>query len=231
MLTEAIKKFLLRRLLLVATTLALPLGLKAASDGDRLLQGQFGGISWPRALLLSKLGPTPFNCGRVTVEPAFAPEYSVSVYSRSLPRGEVKYFVTYLAADQSLWETSDAGKKPEDAERTTIGRIDCEIPKGTAEKMKQAWLGMLTGNQHPIPMRQEDAARATDATVAEFSIQVSPAEILYGEIATQLPSGPKTKAFLELANTLGDYCKAKLTDRPAIASKMIPATALLEQLK
>jgi hypothetical protein len=166
------------------------------------------------------------------VEPAFAPEYSVSVYSRSLARGEVKYFVTYAAADQSLWQTSDAGTKPQGAEHIKIRRIDCEIPKEIAEKVKQAWLGMLTGNQHPTPMRQEDAARATDATVAEFSIQVSSAETLYGEIAAELPRGPKTKALLDLANILADYCKAKPTDRSAIASRIDQeATQLLEMLK
>lgn len=199
---------------------------------DRLYEVNLAEFPKYRALLLSKLGPTPFNCGRVTVEPAFAPEYSVSVYSRSLLRDEVKYFVTYAAADQSLWETSDAGRNSEGAEHTKIRLIDCEIPKEIAEKVKQAWLGMLTGNQHPTPMRQEDAARATDATIAEFSIQVSPAQTLYGEIPTQLPAGPRTKALLDLANSLSDYCKAEPAHRPVIASTVDhEATALLDQLK
>jgi len=226
------KKLLLRGLLLIAVALALPLGLKATSDSDRLYDVNLAEFPKYRALLLSKLGPTPFNCGRLTVEPAFAPEYSVSVYSRSLPRGEVKYFITYAAADQSLWETSDAGKEPQAAERTKIRRMDCEVQREIAEKVKQAWLGMLTGNQNPTPMRQEDAARATDATVAEFSIQVSPAETLYGEIPVQLPAGPKTKALLDLGNSLAEYCKAEPADRSVVTNKIDhEATALLEQLK
>jgi hypothetical protein len=226
------KKFLLRRFLLVAVALALPLALKAASGSDRLYEVNLAEFPKYRALLLSKLGPTPFDCGRVTVQPAFAPEYSVSVYSRSLPRGELKYFVTYAAADQSLWEKSDAGRNSEGAEHTKIRLMDCEIPKEIAEKVKQAWLGMLTGNQHPTPMRQEDAARATDATIAEFSIQVSPAQTLYGEIPTQLPAGPRTKALLDLSKSLSDYCKTEPADRPALASKIDQGAArLLADLK
>ncbi len=225
------KRFLLR-LLLVAVALTWVLALEAASDGDRLYQVNLAEFPKYRALLLGKLGSTPFNCGRVMVQPAFAPEYSISVYSRSLARGEVEYFVAYVAADQSLWEESEAGKEPEQAEHIHIRHVNCEIPKQIAEKVKQAWLGMLAGNQHPIPMRPEDAARATDATVAEFSIQVSPAETLYGEIPTQLPTGPRTKALLDLGNSLADYCKAEAADRPVIASKIDhEATGLLEQLR
>lgn len=225
------KRFL-PRLLLVAVALTWVLALEAASDGDRLYQVNLAEFPKYRALLLGKLGSTPFNCGRVMVQPAFAPEYSISVYSRSLARGEAEYLVAYVAADQSLWEESDAGKEPEQAEHIHIRQVNCEIPKQIAEKVKQAWFGMLTGNQHPTPMRQEDAARATDATIAEFSIQVPPTKTLYGEIPTQLPSGPRTKALLEVANSLSDYCKAEPTDRPAIASKIDrEATALLEQLK
>lgn len=144
----------------------------------------------------------------------------------------MKYLVTYLAAEQSLWETSDAGSNTRDAEHTNVRQIDCEIPKEIADKVRRAWLGMLTGNQRPTRMREEDAARTTDATIAEFSIQVSPSETLHGEIAVEAPNGQKTKTLLDVANTLVDYCKATPADRPAIANKIDhEATALLDQLK
>jgi len=230
--TERMERLSLIRLLLVVGALAFSLLLRAASDNDQLYQVNLAEFPKYRALSLGKLGPTPFNCGRVIVQPAFAPEYSVSVYSRSLAQGGMKYFVTYIAPDQSLWETSDAGRNPQNAENANVRRIDCEIPKEIAEKVKQVWLGMLTGNQSPTPMRAEDAARATDATIAEFSIEVPPAETLYGEIPAEVPKGPKTKTLVGLANALTEYCKAKPMDRSAIAGRVDrEATRLLEMIK
>lgn len=226
------KKFSLGRLCLVAVATGSISVLAAATDSDRLYQVILSEFPRYRALLLAKLGQTPFNCGRAMVTPAFAPEYSVSIYSRTVGGGEVKYFVTYVAADQSLWEITDAGRKPQEADRTNVRRLDCEIPKEIAENVQQAYLGMLTGDQLPIPMREEDVSRVTDATVTEFSIQVSAAETVYGEIPSELPSGPKTKALLGLANALVDYCKAKTTDRSELASRIDrEATRLLEMIK
>ena len=79
---------------------------------------------------------------------------------------------------------------------------------------------MLSGDQHPRPMREEDAARTTDATIAEFSVQLPRGETLYGEMAIELPKGRKTRALLEVANALIDYCKAKPTNHPAIAGQI-----------
>jgi hypothetical protein len=92
---------------------------------------------------------------------------------------------------------------------------------------------MLSGNQRPRPWTEVDATRSTDATVAEFSIQVSHAEILYGEtIDADELLRERTRALMDLARTLVDYSKAKQTDRAAIASKIDrKATRLLEMLK
>jgi hypothetical protein len=200
---------------------------------DRLFQVELTEFPTSRAILLSKLGPTQFDCGRVIFKPAFAPEYSVSVYSRSLGRGQTKYLVAYIAVDQNLWQVTDAGGKPRRAQGLKTRRIDCEIPQRTAEKVKQAWIGMLSGNQQPKPMREEDVARTTDATVVEFSIQLSPARILYGEtVEVDLLLRRKTRVLVDLAKTLVNYCKAKQTDRAAIALKIDrKATRLLGMLK
>jgi hypothetical protein len=165
------------------------------------------------------------------VEPASAPEYSVSVYSET-PRDNGKYFATYLIADRSLWQASDVGRRPQEVDEAKTRRIDAQIPKQVAEKLRQVWMGMLSGRHRPRPMREEDAARTTDATVAEFSIQVSDNQVLYGEVDADFPPGSKTRSLLDIANDLIAYCKAEPTDRPAIASKIgQEADRLLAKLK
>lgn len=81
-------------------------------------------------------------------------------------------------------------------------------------------------------MREEDAGRATDATIAEFSIQLPHGQTLYGEVPVEVPAGQRTRTLVELGNTLVDYCKAKSTDRTAIATKLEgKATSLLKILE
>jgi hypothetical protein len=166
------------------------------------------------------------------VEPAFAVEYSVSVYSRPSTDRQRRYFVTYVTADRNLWQATDAGRHAKEAEAAKIRRVDCEIPSSAAHLARQAWIQMLSGSQRPRPMRKEDAARSTDATIAEFSIQWSHGKTLYGEFPVELPSGRKTRALIELGDTLINYCKAKPAHRQTIAAKFErDATRLLEILK
>jgi hypothetical protein len=204
-----------------------------AFERDRLLKVDLGFFPRYRAILLNKLASTSFDCGRVVFKPAFAPEYSVSVYSRATSNKPTQYFVTCIKADLSLNDRMEPGIDPREAQAVKTHRSDCEIPKKTAENVRQAWLGLLSGNKRPRPMRLEDAARTTDTTVAEFSIQLSRAKVLYGEeIAAELPQGPKTKMLVDLANTLANYCKSKRSDRAAVASEIDQkATRLLEMLK
>jgi hypothetical protein len=180
------KKLLLVGLLLLGLPFARNSSFGAKSANDCLYQVDLAQFPKYRALWMAKLGPTPFNYARMMVEPAFAPDYSVSVYSRSLGRDQVKYIVRYIAADKNLWQATDIGKQPQRANGVKTRQIDCEISKQTADRVKQAWIGMLSGDQHPKPMREEDAGRATDATLAEFSIQLSHAETLHGEVALEL---------------------------------------------
>jgi hypothetical protein len=166
------------------------------------------------------------------VEPAFAPEYSVSVYSRPSASRPRRYFVTYVTGDRNLWQATDAGRHARQAEAAKIRRVDCEIPGGAAYLARQAWIQMLSGSQRPKPMREEDVARTTDATIAEFSIQLPHGKTLYGEFPVELPPGRKTRMLVKLGDTLVDYCKAKPADRQTIAAKVERnATRLLEMLK
>lgn len=203
-----------------------------ASDRDRLLKVDLTELPRFRAVLTSKLGPTRFDCGRVVFEPAFSPEYSVSVYSRESVDKRQQYFATYVVAEDSLNERTEIGRHAWKGNAVKSHRLDCQIPQRTAELVRRAWIGMLSGNQSPRPMRQEDL-RTTDATGAEFSIQLSQGKALYGEVlAIELPPGEKTAMLVGLANTLIDYCKAKAKERPAIAAKIDrTANQLLTQLK
>jgi len=217
----SVKKLLLVGFLLLALPFARNSSFATSSANDRLYDVSLKEFPRYRALWQGKLGPTPFNYGRMMAEPAFAPEYSVAVYSRPIGGGGVKYFVTYIAMNRSLWQATNVGKNPQGAERAKTRRIDCEIPKETALKVRQAWLGMLSGKQSPRPMREEDLVRATgDATIAEFSIQLSGEQALYDELVAELPSGPKTRTLVEIANALADYCKAEPTARPAATSQI-----------
>jgi hypothetical protein len=58
--------------------------LAASSVNDCLYEVDLAEFPKYRTLSMAKLNPTPFNYARMMIEPAFAPEYSVSVYrSRS----------------------------------------------------------------------------------------------------------------------------------------------------
>lgn len=202
-------------------------------ERDRLIQVDLDFFIRYRTILRNKLGSTSFDCGRVIFKPAFAPEYSVSVYSRQKRNSPGLYLVTYIRAEASLNDRMEPGIDPREAQAVNTRRIDCEIPTQTAEKVRQAWIGMLSGNQRPRPMRLEDAVRTTDATVVEFSVQRKSAETSYGQMtAAELPPGRKTGTLLQLAKLLITYCQAKPTNRSAAAANIDrEATRLLEMLK
>ena len=197
-----------------------------------LLQVDLTEFARYRAIRLSKLGPTRFDCGRMIVEPAFAPEYSVSVYSRQKEGKQRVYFATYVLAGSSLWQNSEIGRYPQRAEAIRVHRIDAKVPKRTAKLLKEAWLQMLSGAQRPRSIREEDV-RSTDSTVAEFSIETSAGKSLQGEVLDiASPPGQKAKALLELANSLIDYCKTEPAKRPSLVSELDrKATSLLALLK
>ncbi|HZS18917.1 MAG TPA: hypothetical protein VFA51_13400 [Candidatus Udaeobacter sp.] len=232
MLVEQIKYLSRIGVLPVMIGLTSASALMAAPGADRLFEVNLALAPNYRSLLLSKLGPTPFDCGRFIAEPAFAAEYSVSVYSQPSADGEVKYFITYTASDKSLWETSNAGKDTKAARNINVHRLDCEIPRAIAQKTKQVWFAMLTDNQRRRPMHLQDAGRVTDATIGEFSLQLSPAKAIYGEMPVEAPVGVKTKTLVDIANALIEYYKAKPATRADIATTIDSTTTeLLSRLK
>src|SRR6266566_5529898 len=61
-----------------------------------------------RDFLASKLGHSPFNCGRVFNEPAFEGESAISVYCVSAKNVGQKCRVTYAEASDNLWQRTNA---------------------------------------------------------------------------------------------------------------------------
>src|SRR5437016_531560 len=77
-------------------------------------------------LLTSKLNTSPFNCGRVTVQPAFEGEWSVSIYCLSAKSGAAECHVAYAAAERNLWQVTNALQHVERARSVNIYRADAK---------------------------------------------------------------------------------------------------------
>ena len=186
------------------------------SREDRLLAVDLGEFPSYRALRLAKLGPTPFNYGRIIGQPAFDPEYSVSIYAHKTPNKPTSCSITYIAATRSLWQSTDIGRLPAEGKRISTRRIDADFPLETATRVRNAVNQMLSGDHKPKPVDEGDLL-STDATEMEFSLR-SGMSTLYGELnATLSPPGPRTEALLHVANLLVDYCKASPRHRSDVA--------------
>jgi hypothetical protein len=199
-----------------------------ASEPDHLLPVNLRENEKYRAVLTQKLAVTSFDCGRLVIRPAFAPEESLSIYGLNNDAGH-KYFATYLAADTSLWQTTDEGRYPEKAAGVGVERIDAEIPDRTAEVLKKVWMLMLSGRQAPKRWDHAPEMLFGDATVGEFSIPGSPNKTLYGETPLVPELGSKTKQLVELSDLLVKYCKAKPSQRGGILEQVERQAARLLQ--
>jgi hypothetical protein len=216
----------------VAFTLPLPV-LLSRTQPDHLLPVDLNEFQKYRAIAAEKMCPTPFDCGRMIVTPAFIkPEQSVSVYSRRTDDGKrSRYYVAYLEAKENIWDASDGGRLRGRAKNIKVRRVDAEIAETTAQLVKQVWIGMLSGPQSPRKWPLSPEFLYQDATHAEFSIRLANKK-LYGETPLILSDlGKKTRKLVELADTLADYCKLEASNRPRIAVKIErQATHLLAQL-
>lgn len=188
-----------------------------------------------RAILAKKLGPTAFDCGRVIVEPPFQrPEESVSVYSREMATGQRAYFVTYMVAEKNIREITDGADFPERGNDIKIRRIDAEIPKKTAEVIREVWLRMLEAvSGHFPPEGEEREVIPGDATLIEFSLQRSPGAPICGQLNVFLDNQrSKVKGLMSLTDHLITYCQAQADERPSIANRIeLDAKHLLAQLQ
>jgi hypothetical protein len=207
---------------------------RCGSDEDHLRPADLERNQSYRKVSLAKLAPTKFDCGRAFTLPAFTPESCVSVYSSSSATGRDVYFVTYVTSQESLWQRTDGGNRPEKAAGLTVHRLDTEIPAKTGELIKQVWRRMLEGTRKAkVPSSNSWHTISIDGTDVEFSIERANARPLYGALNVSLPApGKKTKELVRLSKLLTVCCKAKPAERPRIANEIDrEANDLLAQLK
>jgi hypothetical protein len=190
--------------------------------GDHLEPQPFRAHLKYRKVLLSKLGVTPYNHGRLIVLPFSDREDSQSVYSRS-SKGRRIYYITRISSEESLWNRTDGGRYPERARSVKTHRIDIEMPERTAELLRQVWLGMLEGPQgpRPTPPPNPHILPQLHPMYFEFSIERADGAPLVGALNLSAgSSGEKTKRLVELSEEIYHYCIAQPAKRPAIAKKI-----------
>lgn len=205
----------------------------AGSDVDHLLPVNLEEMPVTRGLLRSKLGPTPFDCGRSTVWPPFQGEACVSIYGKS-KGGRRTYWVTFVSAEENIYQRTDGGHHPEKAKTVTTKRVDAEIPERTALLLRKVWMKMLQGphGARPTPPPKRPPI-SIDGTLMEWSLERRGAPPLYGMLDVSLPfPGEKTRQFFDLSEAVYQYSQAIPDKRPGLVDKIDKqATKLLKKLK
>jgi hypothetical protein len=170
-----------------------------------------------RDLLTSKLSHSPFNCGRVFIEPAFEGESAISVYCVSPKHLRQKCKITYTEASENLWQRTNALKNVERASHAKIRRIDTEISTTTALSVRKAFSRILKLTRPHIAREGEMRRLTTDATQTEFSLEVPGAPQLRGQLDISLVrQGKDVGKLLSLSRLLADYCRGNQRDKPKI---------------
>ncbi len=173
-----------------------------ASPVDHLvpLETSYGLLLKYEILSREKLLVTSGEVARFVSLPGSASvETSVSVYKMPGKRGSLPgdYWVTVTQASKSLWEAAQAESNPK---AIRIERLDAPLPQVTAQTVHDAWISTLI-RVKPTPRSEEVLV---DSTQEIFSAAKSEGSIIEG----QAPSspGPKTKALIEVAFSLIEYC-------------------------
>ena len=176
-----------------------------------------------RRILAAKLGPTPFDCGRVIVHVFPAPEYSVSVYT--VP-GSREHKVTFIAAKKSLWMHRSSF---ESAMSVKARRIDANIPAKLAGKLRNVYERVLSNVRQGEPPERLWEAIPKDNFDFEWSLEQAERRVLRGRWNNYKSSVPvRTEDFMSAsAFLLKDYCEAKPARRPIIAKRIEALLAAL----
>lgn len=170
-----------------------------------------------RDFLASKLGQTPFSCGRVIVRPAFEGESSISVYCLPATTTGEKCYVTYTRASDNLWQRTNALQNADSGNSVKIRRIDAEISATTAQSIRAAFSRILAmARSHKT--REDEMRRLTsDATYSDFSLEEPTGSQLSAELDVSLVTqGAQITKLLTLSRLLVKYCKANRKDRPHV---------------
>ncbi len=206
--------------------------LGSATEGDHLVPVQKQNYRF-RTILADKLATTPFDCGRVTIRPSFEGESSISIYCGTERRERRHCYLTYIIADDNLYQRTDGGSRPESARKVTTHRINVELPVRTAEALKEVWFQILKKTRSIDLPRQGLVRVPVDATAMEFSLPQSGASPLLGEVDPFAPAlGKKVKELIILSQTLIRYSKAGPAAHSEIAARIDrQANGLLQDLK
>lgn len=179
-----------------------------------------------KRLLEQKLYQTPFDYGRVTIEPPYGNgEHSISVYSQKTD-GLSKICVSFIEATDSLRDWTDVGRDVEKAGNVKIRRIDAEISARAADLIRRVWIDMLS---HVRATSKGTSPQYIwgDATIATFSIQQDGSNMLSGEALVVPDNGKRVSTLIQLADLLQKYCKADAASRPAISKRIEKSAASL----
>jgi len=170
-----------------------------------------------RDLLALKLGQTPFNCGRVIVQPAFEGESSISVYCSPETSVGEKCYVVYTEASDNLWQQTNALQNTERANNVKIKRIDAGISATTGQSIRTAFSRILEMTQAQTVREDEMRALTPDATYTEFSLERPSGPPLSGELNVSLvKQGVHITKLRTLFRLLVEYCKTNRRNRPHI---------------
>jgi len=174
-----------------------------------------------RQILLSQLGTTPFDAGRVVVCPAFESEYSISIYSVSGGGNRRAFRVTYLSPTESIWTLTDGGNDLSEIHGIRVKRIDADIPESTATVLKEVWTKMLSQARGEAPPSGKWEQIPIDSTSVEWYLQRPERHVSSGQLNNYVTRGPNTQSFLTLtAETLLRYCKSDPKERASIAHRI-----------
>lgn len=195
----------------------------AAPDKDYLVLVDIAQASAYRATLLSKIGITPFDYGRIIVRPSFEPEFAISVYSQRDTHGRPAHHITYISLAENLYQKTDGGHHVEKARRLRTRRIDADLSETTANVLREVWFQMLRrASGHVPPPRSEWEVIPGDTTDIEWSLEQANGTALYGQLNQYVAKiGKRTQTFIHLTDDLlVEYCEAKPSSRASLDAKL-----------
>ena len=198
--------------------LLLASGVVVGSGVDRLEKVDLTHFRSYRMLLDRKLNLSWADCGRVTVAPAFDPEYSIAIH-RSLS-GADQYSVTYTLFSDNVYQRTDGAHNGFKALAFRVKRSDVPISARSAKVLNKVWMEMLNqaSTKNSDELEQEVLRAGVDGTLSEYSMRQPDGAVTRGSMWA--PTGPKTARLAELTNLLGQYCRVPPSHRNTIFTEI-----------
>jgi len=171
--------------------------------------------------LRSRFKLDSFFFAQMVVRPSFSGEYVMRLHGtrdESLFDKTTEFFLTYSAADKSIWYSMPENNDTKKQLKVSIVAVTVEVPNPLAARIQQLWQRMLLRTRYP-----EKAGGGLDGVTYEFGMWY-----VYGE--TWSPRERKSPLlFIELGESLISYCKAAPAQRQAAATEIENKAAQLEK--